>query len=333
MKAERRHELQTNSLAAALQNFPQLLQQYGARILLGITLVVLLIVLLQYRARTVEQHELVLQQHLSGARASINEIRQPDPRLPVDRILATRQQLTADTEAAINDVLENSDAAEMRAEALLARGDLYWALATAPVFPTTQPAATQPAGPAQRTPDDLYRSAQAAYEQVLRDYPDATRTGIAALFGLAAVAENQQNWDLAAQRYKEVAQATDLGMYQQLAEARLRILDRLREPLYIGQPTPLPTFETGDAPLPEGVAAPPAAPTEPAATEPPTEPAPAQVPPTEAPAPSPAPGPEPAQTPEQPTPEQPTPEHPTPPAAEPEPAPAPQAPADAPPTP
>jgi len=42
MKAERRHELQTNSLAQALQNFPQFMQQYGTKIIIAIVLIVLL---------------------------------------------------------------------------------------------------------------------------------------------------------------------------------------------------------------------------------------------------------------------------------------------------
>ncbi len=49
MKAERRHELQQNSLARFIDNFPVMVRLYADRILLVIVLILLVIVLIRWR--------------------------------------------------------------------------------------------------------------------------------------------------------------------------------------------------------------------------------------------------------------------------------------------
>jgi len=207
----------------------------------------------------------MLAQQLSSARAATAEIRQPDTRMSAEQIMAQQQQLVSDVEAALSDVLEQAEEPRMRAEALLARGDLYWALATAPVFPTTQPL-TQP----QQTPDDLLKSAQAAYEQVIKEYGPETRAVVAAHFGLAAIAETAGDFDTAERHYKSVMEETDLPMYRALAEQRQATLADLRRPVYLGPPA---TFPAIDAEPPESPA-----PDAPAADAPPDAPAPQPAP-------------------------------------------------------
>ena len=54
MKAERRHELQENSLARFIDNLPVMLRLYADRILLAVVLVLLVVVLIRWRMNQTE---------------------------------------------------------------------------------------------------------------------------------------------------------------------------------------------------------------------------------------------------------------------------------------
>ena len=52
MKAERRHELAENELAKVIKGAPTFWQQSGGKFLLGLIVVLLIVILIQYRIRT-----------------------------------------------------------------------------------------------------------------------------------------------------------------------------------------------------------------------------------------------------------------------------------------
>src|SRR6476646_7036435 len=71
MKAERRHQLQENSLVRNVRNFPEFWRAYGSKILLGIILILLAILLIRMwinkRAETRKQ----MAEELFSARAML----------------------------------------------------------------------------------------------------------------------------------------------------------------------------------------------------------------------------------------------------------------------
>src|SRR5439155_10724022 len=118
------------------------------------------------------------------------------------------------------------------AAAVVAQGDYAWAMANFPVVPA---AATQPS--LRPPPDhDFIKEARNAYQEVLSQYPDQLLPAIAAHFGLAAIAENEGNWDEARRQY-EVAKSTAEKMqeFRTVAEGKLKRLEEIRKPLLIGQ--------------------------------------------------------------------------------------------------
>ena len=234
MKAERRHELQTNTLAQALAGAPAWWQKYGGRVLFLLVALVLAIVLIRYRIQSGRQAEQAARENLSVARSLINDLdnfnalsAQPD------QLTIVREDATRALEAATS----GSEDPATLAEILIARGDLYWTLASVPTAAATQPA-TQAAEP-QRSPAELIEEAARAYQGVLDLYPEQTQSAIAARFGLAAIAEDRGNWDQAKGHYEAVANDTAVAQaYRSHATRRLEQLPELSKPILITQPSP-----------------------------------------------------------------------------------------------
>ena len=55
MKAQRRHELQTNTLAERLSNLPEFWNKHGTKVLLVLVAIALVIVLIRYRISSARQ--------------------------------------------------------------------------------------------------------------------------------------------------------------------------------------------------------------------------------------------------------------------------------------
>jgi len=135
---------------------------------------------------------------LAVARVWVSQLRNqmPDPDPLAQEQMANQRKIAFDeglTDA--QDVLNTAKDPVMKAEALIARGDLCWQLASATPLPV---ATTRPVLNLDATPDKLLELAQQAYEQVLQQYPEQKSAVIAARFGLAAIAENKGDWPKAA---------------------------------------------------------------------------------------------------------------------------------------
>ena len=89
--------------------------------------------------------------------------------------------------------------------------------------------------------------AEQAYTEILRSYTNEKEVAASALLGLAAIAENRRNFDVAGEWYdKVVADASLRQAYRDIAAGRKRMLADLRKPYVLAstqptQPTSMPS--------------------------------------------------------------------------------------------
>ena len=249
MKSERRHELQTNSLATAIQGAPQFLRVHGSKVFLGLIIVLLAAIFLYQRTRRNQEQLDAGWSNIAVARTSLARL-QVMPRYiesPI-QLAAARKQTIEGASAALAPML-GSDNRQIAAEAYLVRGDLNFAIANLPAIAA---AATQPALQIEGDPADHLAKAQEAYDKVLRVYPEEHRIVTNARFGLAAVAENKRDFDGAAKIYQEITNdEKTLPAFKTLAELRLASLDNIRKPIYLAPaviPATAPTTAPATAP-------------------------------------------------------------------------------------
>jgi hypothetical protein len=261
MKAQRRHDLRQSDLAKVIKQAPGFWQQSGGRWLLAAVAVLVIVILIRYRISSNRQAAMAASESLSMARTLIDELRSPRSLLmsqfaPPNEVAIRRRQIFSEATNAIGETTRLSDDRTLAAEALVARGDLCWALATLPEIPG---AATQPAL-IVRDPKELLTSAAEAYRTVLQSYADVKPAAIAAHFSLAAIAENARDFEAAKQHYEAVKSTTSENEpYHQLADSRLQILPKLREPVILGKPASEPAITTtapATRPIPPFIAAP-----------------------------------------------------------------------------
>jgi tetratricopeptide (TPR) repeat protein len=235
MKAQRRHELKSNSLIWTLQGLPEQIKKYQSRIALVMVLVALAIVLVRYRITAAEQRLVDAQAAMGIATDDLARLRNSVyyRGTDLDTVMKTR-------EAAYSDGLEQADAAfqkasdsrpAMKAQALLDKGDFNFEMANFPELPgaTTQ-ASLRPA----ESQDSLLSGAADAYGQVIQNYPDQKFAVVAARFGLAAVNENRGAWDDAKTQYQAILDSDAEQAFKDVAKQRLDLLPQLSQPVTIG---------------------------------------------------------------------------------------------------
>jgi hypothetical protein len=196
MKAERRHQLKVNTLDQALANLPKTGWRYATTATTVVLAGILIFSLVRYRMAAGAQRAARATDNLAVAREEIEEIRRMstmavDPSQPAELFKDVSSRL----DSVLADVGDSHP--QLEAEALLARGDLDWNMAVA-AGSSTQPSVDTPA------PADLIQSAQTAWQQVISAHPDQLFAATTAHFGLAAAAENRQDWDEARKQYQTV---------------------------------------------------------------------------------------------------------------------------------
>lgn len=234
MKAERRHELQTNTLAHTLENLPLLLRVHANKILLVLVFIALLVFLIRYRTAAAREQATMVRQSLATVRSALGELERLEMTRAPEQVAASRRQMLIDINGTIDSILQDAgdDEPAIRAEALLARGDLYWHLANAAPLPG---AATQESLRLPQPPEELLKRAEESYRRVAEVYPNQVPSRVAAQFGLAAVAENRRDWDAAQKLYQQIVDASDVpDLYKNPARERLSSLAQVREPVLIG---------------------------------------------------------------------------------------------------
>jgi predicted negative regulator of RcsB-dependent stress response len=247
MKAQRRHALKENSLSRQMERLPDLAQRYGNRVLLGITLILLAIIVVRYRANEAAENEQTASRSLSEAETAINDLWNSPLTALGDqgRMAALRDDYVHDADGQIDDTLRWSDDSKIRAEAYVARGHLNWILANYPELPA---AARQPGLALKKSSDEYLTAAEAAYSEVLKDPLAKNHHALtAARLGLAAIAEDRKDWDAADKYYQEVSgDPATSAAFKTYATARDAQLAELKRPILVASsdetpPAPEPT--------------------------------------------------------------------------------------------
>lgn len=257
MKAERRHELHTNTLAQFLTDLPLYLRFHANKILIGVIVICLAVLLIRHRITSAAEAKLQTQAALQTAEVGIDQLRLADRGETTDAgRAANRRKIVDGLTASINQVLDNtSDATEpgIRAEALLAQGDMYWTLANLPRIPG---AATQPSLSMGKTTDQFLDDAEASYQRILKSYDSLKVAKATALFGLAAIEENRGNWDKAAGYYKQITGDASISrMFKDFADQRIIVIPQIKVPVFTGtfsstQPSTAPSTQTAETASP-----------------------------------------------------------------------------------
>lgn len=258
MDSERRHELETNSLASFITRLPEYLRLHANKILLAIAVVAVVVLVFQYRARVAAQQEQLTADNLSAAWSAIGQLSRLIVTAPDgEAFVRTRDDIERDAVIAIDGVLKDAGRSNRRllSAALLARGELYWQLSQLPEPPgaTTRPALNQSARPK----DELLKLSADAYQRVLSDFANDYAARITATFALAAIDESAARFDAARDRYQSlIDDATVLPHHVEVAKARLELLRNASRPMLIGPPTTLPTTAPVEAPATTSTTAP-----------------------------------------------------------------------------
>ena len=121
MKAERRHELQENSLARFIDNFPVMLRLYADRILLAVVLVLLVVVLIRWRMNQAEARATQTANDLAEAKSSVTRLQRMPMIGPPDQLVATRNRAIDEVNAAIDNIANNASSTDrtLQAQALV----------------------------------------------------------------------------------------------------------------------------------------------------------------------------------------------------------------------
>jgi predicted negative regulator of RcsB-dependent stress response len=243
MKAERRHELKTNALARGLEGFPYYWRTYGSQALLVVLIALIVFMLVRYwnekKARQAEELTSSMAQVQQNLR-ELDQLPMGYMSLPSDKLADERKRIAQDADAAIANVLSTAKDSKLVAAAWSARGELDWKLANLPDPPGAE---TQPAL-AVGNKDTLLSDSRSAFEQVLQpQYSSDVEDVFAARLGLAAIAENQNQWDKAREQYQAIADAASMpGAFKQYAHERIADLPKYERPVYLGPPATLPSL-------------------------------------------------------------------------------------------
>lgn len=237
MKAERRHDLETNDLAKKIIQAPDYFKLYGGRVALAVVAVVVVALLVNYRIRSKQANLAASQEGIGAARDAIVQLSAMNAMGgPSQEVAVRRQQLISNAVQAIDTVNERSEDPKFLAQAQVLRGDLYWTVANLSELPG---AATQPALAVEPKAEDALGQAEGAYKRVLDSYADQTLPAVTARFGLAAIAENRGKWDDARRQYDTLAADANVpAVYKTQAQTRIRLLSQLQKGVYVATTQP-----------------------------------------------------------------------------------------------
>ncbi len=229
MKAERRHELKTNSLMQRLRLFPQFVSQYQSQIALVSVLIALAIVLVRYRMSSAEQRLTEARQSLSIASDDLQRLENPMRGTDALMFMKAREDSYSEGLQQADEALQKAPDSQpaLKAQALILKGDFNFNMAN---FPELPGAATQPSLRPAESEESLLSNASDAYTEVIQKYAGERFAVTAAHFGLAAVAENRGAWDAAKAQYQAILDSDAEAPYKTLANMRLGLLGQLEQP-------------------------------------------------------------------------------------------------------
>lgn len=266
MKAERRHELKTNALARGLEGLPNYWREYGSRVLLVVLVAAIVFLLVRYWNDKKASDARIVAESSETAATSVEELsRLPlqAQRLPASMVADARDKARQQADQAINTILNTTKDPKTIASAYQMRGNLNWTLANFPELPgsTTLPTSLQ------LTDRGAYlEQARAAYEKVLDPAYSASIDNVfAARMGLAAVAENEGQWERAKSQYQAIADAPNMPpAFKDLADRRIANLAKYQTPALL---VPAPQLPPEVPPAPTSTASTSGATSQPASSQ------------------------------------------------------------------
>lgn len=247
MKSQRRHDLKTNSLARGIEGLPSYWRDYGNKALLFIIACLVVFLAVRYWRQKQARDAQLVADSLQNAELQIQQIERLTAQYPAAlqghaaELAVQRQTLVQNADSAINSVINEAKDPQALVTGYLYKGELNWQLANMPPIPGAQ---TQPSLRLEKSPEDFLKAAQSAYEQVLSPQLHADPLAVFhARVGLAAIAENEHQWDAARKQYQAIHDAAGFPQsFKQYASERLAALPQLESPAVLGEE--LPTFAT-----------------------------------------------------------------------------------------
>jgi hypothetical protein len=225
---------------------------FFSRHLNTISTVILLILagvmFVRWRMKVAENAKILIATDLSNAQIQVGKLRngQFPQTQSADLIKAIRE---AETQASggLSNVINSSDADEqMKAEAFVLRGDMYWYLANLPPLPGSDSEASLRL---TETTDALLGKATDSYQQVIATFPNQHEQIDTAHLGLAAIAENRGDWAAAEKELKSVVDDTNaIAVLAQQAKFQLLELPTLKQPVYVVPPSGIATSQPSTMP-------------------------------------------------------------------------------------
>ncbi len=225
-------------------DMPSPWQKYANVILIPIIIGLTVFLLIRFRMNAAADAKAADQQALTEIRLRLTNMRQLDlSRIQVgpDQLATYRNSSQSDTEKLIDSLLDSTKDPVMRAEALIAKGDLNWNTGT---FPELPGATTRPSLQSKLSADEYLNAATSAYASVLKDYPTIQPAAVSARLGLGAIAENNRDWEAARKQYQAVLDDKNVPLaFSEVATARLAIMKTIQDPVYIGTPKTMKVLE------------------------------------------------------------------------------------------
>ena len=238
MKASRPTKVITNAAPPELPGVMGVLRRQASNILTLVLVLVAIAMLIRWRLRTAEISRQAIGDQLMKAQNEVTQIRDLQySRSPAVDLLKRYNFLQTSANSAISNVLNGSEDPQMRAQAFIARGDLYWYLANLP--PLTG-STTQPSLALNETSDAMLQRSWEAYQEVLKNstYADQHQALDIAHLGVGAIAENRAkspaDWAAARTEYEAVVKDPKaLSIFVTIANAHLEKLPALQDKLYL----------------------------------------------------------------------------------------------------
>jgi hypothetical protein len=217
------------------------LNKYGNSIATSVLIAAAIILFFRWRTASAEKAHNELANTLQIAQSQVDGLRSgrfaATGGSSADAMKALQQSQTQAT-SAIEQLIGNTDAGpQVRAQAFVLRGDMYWYLANLPPLAGSESEASLRL---PESPDTLLTKSAESYQQVLKDqtFADQHQQINAAHMGLAAIAENKGDWDTAKKEFDAVINDPNaVPVLADAAKAQLAGLTELKTPVYIAPPS------------------------------------------------------------------------------------------------
>jgi hypothetical protein len=244
MKPERRKKVVSIADVHSQDGANSWFHKYGNSLLTGLLIAAAVALLVRWRLSTAAAAKQAILSELASARSLVDQLHSADSMGGPADLIRNVQAVESDANSKLSDVLNTSDDASLRAQALVIRGDLYWQLANLPPLPG---ATTQPSLNLRSKPDQLLKQAEDAYISVVNtpEFAVVHDAVNSARLGLAAIAENRNDWVTATKQFDAVKE-DPFASGEKVAAANIQLsmitnpVNSIQDPTYVAPPSGTP---------------------------------------------------------------------------------------------